>query len=213
MPNIPNLPGVPALTSYLSAPVLLLAGDILRTLFGPLVSRWGIYLSGIPIIPLGSIITFDYTQNYTISDYPTERGSFQSYNKVQQPSLIKVRAACGGSDLERSIFLALIQAQLSTTETYDVLTPETVYRDYNFTHLSFARSAEKGLGLLTVDIWLQQVRLTATTAFTNTQQPGIAGQQGLGNLQPQPIATSGEVAGNGVGGNPIRLTIRPSDAR
>lgn len=210
MPNIPNLPGVPALTSYSVVGAIFLVADTLRAFLGPVFSRWGIYLDGLPVIPLGSTITFDYSEDYTISNYPQERGAFQSYNKVQVPSRIKTRVARGGSDAERSEFLTSIALQMRTTELYDVLTPEGVFSDYNFIHQDQRREASRGLGLVTVDVHLEQVRLSATSEFTNTQNPTEAGRQGLGNLQGQPVAG---VGGAGGFSDPRLAGLTPSSFR
>jgi hypothetical protein len=187
MPAIPNVPGVPALTSYSLPATVLLVGDVLREILGPFASQWGIFRNGFPVIFGDNTVSFDFKQDFTIAEYPTERGGFQSYNKVQVPTEIRVRVSCGGSAARRQAFLASISAQMSTIDLYDVLTPEGVYIGYNFTHRDERRTAERGLGLITCDLWLKEVRLTATSTYTNTAQPGVAGGQGLGNVQPQSV--------------------------
>lgn len=185
MPNIPNVPGVPSLTSYLASAVTLLVADtiglISSILFGP---QWGIFLNGVPVLVADSTVSFEFRQDFPISDYPTEQGGFQSYNKVQLPADIRMRVAAGGSEFKRQAFLDSIDRVINTTDLYDVVTPEKVYLSYCFTHRDFRRSATNGVGLIIVDLWLTEVRVSSAATFTNTQQPGNAGAQALGNVQP-----------------------------
>ena len=51
--------------------------------------------------------------------------------------------------------LQSIDAVMSTTALYDVVTPETVYLGYNFMHRDYDREAER-VGLVVIDIWLQE---------------------------------------------------------
>lgn len=185
MPNIPNVPGVPALRSYAAASsIILLTSDAIRSLLGPLATRWGIFFNGIPVLSADNTISFQYKQDFSLPDYQTERGGFQSYNKVTLPRDIRMRFSAGGFELNRQIFIDSIDAVMNTTDLYDVVTPEKVYLGYNFMHCDYSRSAQDGVGLIVADLWLREIRETATATYQNTQQPGIAGRQGAGNVQP-----------------------------
>lgn len=187
MANVPHVPGVPALPSYSSGVISLLTRDLVSLLLGGIGIQWGIFRSGIPVIFADSTVSFELKQDFPISDYPVEDGGFQSYDKVQLPTDIRIRMATGGSVARRQAFLATIEAVMNTTDLYDVLTPETVYLGYNFVHRDFRRTAQNGLGLIVVDLWLTEVRVTSTATFTNTKQPGDAGSQSIGHVQPQVI--------------------------
>lgn len=190
MPNVPRVPGVPMLRSYSAASIILIAGDLLRALTGLATTRWGIFRNGVPVLVADNVVSFEFKQEFSLSDYPVEQGGFQSYNKVQIPSEIRVRVSAGGSDANRQAFLASIADVINTTDLYDVVTPETVYIGYNFSHRDFRREAREGLGLITVDLWLTEIRQTATATFTSTQQPGVAGRQANGNVQAVTPATA-----------------------
>ena len=184
MANIPKVPGVPNLTSYALNPVVLLVADLIRTVFGR-PAPWGIFLNGASVIAFDSTVAFDLRQDNPISDYPVEEGGFQSYDKVQLPTEIRLRLACGGSVTKRQTFLQTIESVMNTVDLYDIVTPEMVYLGYNFTHRDFRRKADQGNGLIIADLWLTEVRETQQATFSNTQQPSIAGQQNIGNVQPQ----------------------------
>ena len=200
MPFIPDLPGVPPLSSF--APTNLftvLAGDAISALLGFLLPQWGIFLDGIPVLAYDSQISFEFRQDFPISTYPVEQSSFQSYDKVQLPSEIRVRLSAGGSVFNRQAFLATIDAAISTTLLYDVVTPEKVFLNYNFTHRDLVRTADQGVGLIVVDLWLTEVIETATALFQTTQLPGQAGQFGSGYASPTPPSTSVSQSVSGFG--------------
>ena len=186
MVDIPNVPGVPPLPSYSANDIVLLTEDLISLLIGSAGPQWGIFLDGEAVIAADSTISFEYKQDTPVSDYPVEDGGFQSYDKVQLPGDIRMRFTAGGSVANRANFLASIDDVMNTTDLYDVLTPEEVYLSFNFVHRDInKRTASNGVGLIAVDLWLTEIRVTATATFSNTQQPSGAGQQNAGNQQPQ----------------------------
>ena len=70
------------------------------------------------------------------------------------------------------------------------LTPEEAYLNYTFQHRDFARTADSGVGLITVDLWMLEVVETATAQYQNTQQPGDAGQQGSGQTTATSVSSA-----------------------
>lgn len=185
MVSVPKVPGVPTLRSYTAASIVLVTTDLIRSFIGPFFSRWGIYRNGIRVIDADCTVSLEFRQDYSIMDYPVEDGGFQSYNKVNTPSDVRCRFATGGSEIDRRAFIDSIERVMSDTLLYDVLSPEKVYIGYNFSHIDYNRNAKSGAGLLPIDVWLREIRVTATATFPNTQQPGIAGAQSLGDVQPQ----------------------------
>lgn len=202
MADIPNVPGVPPLASYGTNAIVLLTQDLAAVLIGNLEQQWGIFRDGIPVIIADSTISFEFRQDFPISDYPVEAGGFQNYDKVQLPAEIRVRLSAGESIANRQAFLSSIDTVINTTDLYDVLTPEATYLGYNFTHRDFRRRAENGVGLIVVDLWLTEIRETSTATFANTQQPSEAGKQSVGNVQPQTVSASAaaKVQATAVGG-------------
>jgi hypothetical protein len=211
MPDVPNVPGVPFLSSYLSTPSPgLLIGAISSLIPGLQSSLWGIYSQfGIPIIasalsPLSnlilggsvlnfSVIDFEYKRDWSVSNYPVEQGGFQSYDKVQLPFDVRMRVAAGGSVSNRVSLLTLVESIANTVALYNVVTPEEVYLNCNVTHFDYKRTAINGVGVLIIDIWLLEIRETSTTTFSNTQSPTDSGQQGIGNVQPGPSTPAGSL--------------------
>lgn len=184
MADVPNLPGVPALISYAANDVALLVADVISAVGALFGSQWGIFLDGAQAFDYNSVVDFNYKQDWPISDYQLEDGAFQSYDKVQLPFDVKVRVASGGSESEREALLTSVMAAANTLDLYDVVTPEQTYSSCNITHIDFARTATNGVGMIVIDIWFIEIRITSTSTFSNTQQPGVAGQQNSGNVSP-----------------------------
>lgn len=197
MVDVPNLPGVPALPSYSSNPVVLLVSDLVSAANAIFGSPWGIFLNGAQAFDYSSIVDFDFKQDLPVSDYQLEDGGFQSYNKVQLPFDVKVRVASFGDEAGREALITQVAAAANSLDLYDVVTPEKTYPSCNVTHHDYKRSSHSGVGMVVIDIWFVQIRITATSTFTGTQQPGASPQQSTGNVStttPDP-QTQGLVAG------------------
>jgi len=186
MPNIPNVPGVPPLLGYGLNSVALLAADIVTAINLVLGNTgWGIFLNGQKAFDYNSVVDFDYKQDWPTSDYPVEDGGFQSYDKIELPWDVRVRVASGETVADRGLLLGQIRAAAKTLNLYDVVTPEMTYRSCNITHIDYKRTAYNGVGLLMIDIWFIEVRVTSTTTYSTTQSPTTTGQQNTGSVSPQ----------------------------
>lgn len=182
-PNVPNVPGVPALlrdvNAILSDPVLLFT-DLVSSLFGGVLPQWGVYLDGVPVIAADNVVAVGGRKEWGVSDYPVEPNAFESYNKVETPAEFTVRMTAGGTLARREQFLQSVEAAAATNDLYDVVMPERAYASMNITRYDFRRTAQGGLGLMIVDLRLIEVRVTASSAFTDTKSPSSAGQQNNG---------------------------------
>lgn len=149
-------------------------------------------LLGVPnLLPVvASTIEFEFKQDWPISDYPQEQGAFQTYNKVELPSEVRLKLACGGAPATRRTFLDTCQAIAKSFELFDIVTPEIVFTSMSAHHLDWRRGARNGVQLIVVDLWFEKVQVTSTATFATTQQPGIAGQQSVGAVQPQAVSTN-----------------------
>lgn len=190
MPNVPNVPGVPPLSSYASGIVSLLVADAISLLFGTPQGQWGIFLDGEPAFDFNSIAGFGYKQSWVIADYPTDDGGFFSYDKVQLPFDCRLRITSGGTEEERQALIDDVTAAGNTLNLYDIVTPEKIYQNCNVSQISYDRTAISGVGMMVIDVSFQEIRTSQVAAFSNTQEPGSAGQQGGGNVQAQPVGSA-----------------------
>lgn len=185
--NVPRAPGVPPIRRNPLATansVLILVTDLIR-LFGS-TPPWGIYRNGIKIVTADTVAAFDFKRDWSISNYPVEEGAFQSYNKVQIPYDARLRFVAGGDLANRQKLLRSIENIAGDLLLYDVVTPERTWLGMNVTHYDYRKSAANNLGMLTVDVWLEEVRVTATAEFANVKSPSAAGQVNGGTVQPAP---------------------------
>lgn len=161
-------------------------------------SSWGIYpssdLNAAPI-PVDTISAFEIVLDARISDYPVEQGGFASYNKVQTPFEVRVLITRGGTVEQRQETLAAIQAAWQSTDLFDVVTPECVYLDVNVVGVRQQRAADRGNGLMALEVVLRKVRQTATLAFTDTKEP--TGEDAVNQGSVQATATPAATANAG----------------
>lgn len=201
-PNVPQAPGVPPVRrspfGLIATPVTLVADGVrILNLFLP--SKWGIFTAaGGQAFPNTNFIGVEFKQDYRISNYPQEKGAFQSYNKVQTPWDARVTLAMGDSPIPslpslaglpssgesaRAAFLAAIARQCASLDLVTLITPEATYPSANIVHYDYARTSSKGVTLLAIDIWLEEVRVTAQATFTETKSPSGAAQADRGQVQ------------------------------
>ena len=66
---------------------------------------------------------------------------------------------------------------------YDIVTPEVTYQGYNVVNYDYDRNADN-VGLLEIDVWVEEVVIAGSSSFSNTSQPNDQSKTDLGVLQP-----------------------------
>jgi len=187
--------GIPPLLNNASqavANVGLLVADAksIAGMFGASV-KWGIFSGGKAVLTPDSVMSMEYKQEWRIVDYPMEKGAFETYNKVNSPFDARVRVTKGGTVAARQAFLDTIDGLSNSLLTYEVVTPEKTYKSVNVSHYDYRREAMRGNGLLTVDIWLMEIRQTVIPVYTSSKAitapaaPSGADPLVTGTVQPQ----------------------------
>ncbi len=197
-PNVPQLPGVPPVFRDRANEVIGIANDIANLVRPKLThdapgvaagSRavWGIYtLGGALALAVDSVVSVEPHREFRLSDYPTEKGGFQTFNKVATPRETRVSVTKGGSDADRQAFLDTLDDMTASLDLFSVVMPDNVFPDSSLVRYDYVRSQERGATLITVEISFTEVRQTATSAFTDSKAPaGSAAVQG-GPVQAQP---------------------------
>lgn len=194
--NVPNVPGVP---SVLFAPdvgelLTLLEGDALSFFASALQLPWGIYLGVIPVVLADTVTSFNFSQEFTISDFPIENGDFASYNKVYRPFTGTFRFAAGGDSENRQRLFDSIGAIIGDTNSYNLVTSDQVYTGVNLTGQQYARTPTQGLGLLQIDVTVEQVKqvftLTLTDVISSPLDPSQTSQVNDGTVQAMDPSSS-----------------------
>lgn len=190
--TVPRVPGVPSVnfSANVSLPLTFLTADVSFGFgLGSRRAPWGIYQGGSPVVLADNVVSFDYRQQWAISDFPVERGGFQSFNKVYIPYDARFRFTAGGSEANREALLSSIAAIAGLTTVYNIVTPEAIYPSATITHYDYTRTSNNGLGLMIVDVWTQEVRETAARGMSNVSNPVSSPQTNGGAVQAVPATT------------------------
>lgn len=212
-PNVPNVPGVPAIPRLSSGSAITtsLLGALQGSLFRAFQTnaKWGIYndageplgdpskfggivggvLDSIGIGGMLSTINVDYSKETRVSDFPVERGSFASYNKVEMPGNPTVTLAYGGTESDRATFLNQIDDACKSTELFSVVTPDVTYINYSIERYDYERNHSKGASLLQVEISLKEIR-EVSARFAQSDVSSISNPKDVGAF---PNIDSGKV--------------------
>lgn len=200
-PAVPALPGVPPLSriNQFTGNVNAVVGIITKItdLFaGP---QWGIFKDDTPVLIGDAVVGFDYRAERRPAEFPIEDGGFSSYNKVQEPYEGKVSITVGGSNQDRATFMTDAEAILASLELYTIATPEFLYSNVNVSHIDYRRESRRGVTLLTIDFWCQEIRIVAAGEFTDSKEASGADPQNGGTVQPA-NSPAGSQTGNTHGG-------------
>lgn len=207
-PNVPALPGVPALArsnnSQFVGAALNIVGQLLPAgLFGP---KWAILsANGIPVIAPDSFVSFEYREDRKIPTYPMEKGGFQSYNKVAMPFDIRMTLTCSGNGkMKKAEFLAKLDEGMDSIKLVSISTPEKVYENCNLIHYDYRKESIHGATLIIAQLYFQQIRI-AQISTPPTTAPSGASKTPLGQLSPvAPTNSFGSFGANSTGGIGIK---------
>jgi hypothetical protein len=125
-------------------------------------NSWGIYTQTVQkVFDIDSLIDLRYENGGRVSDFPIEKGSFVSYNKVSSPFRAKVRASVGGSKDRIAAFISALDEIVKDTKLYIIITPEKIYLNVNVEYISYSRSCQRGYNLIMADISIKEIRQVA----------------------------------------------------
>lgn len=190
-----GLPPLPASVNVFTGIALLVADAVTQPT--QLASQWGIFLDGEPVVVSDNVLTFGFKKAAHISKYPQEGGAFASYNKVSTPAEPRIRFSGGGSTLDRQNFLASIEPLINDLNLYEIVTPEVTYQNYNVVNYDYDRNADN-VGLLEVDVWVEEIVVAGASTFSNTTSPSDAPQQNNGQVSPLSASPSGTVTSSAI---------------
>jgi len=179
-PGVPNL--LDSSIAFLN-PTEILTSDLVSDYGSGATPLWGLFLSGAPIVVADTVLDFGYQQAWSISDYPVERGGFESYDKVNSPFRVRLQFVSGGSEANRQALLDSIAAIGDQLTLFTAVTPTAIYPSVNVEHYEYRRTSKNGLGLLIVDVSLLEIRQGTAGNFQNTASPSGFQAAPVGNVQ------------------------------
>jgi hypothetical protein len=212
-PDVPALPGVPALVRSANIPpaIQIGLGEVQGILATALQSpvQWGVFdssgnqlgASGAaigaaalaallgPTTPTLANDSTEYSKEMKTASFPVEQGGFANYNKVEMPGEPVVTLIIDGASSvsQRSAFLAAIDAATKSTNLYSVVTPEATYINQSINRYTYRRTAQQGATLLKVELSLSEIR-QVSAALTMASASSLANAQ---NPAAQPSVNNG----------------------
>lgn len=191
IPGIPDIPDFKGLvTSGTDALISFGGATLIRKVFG---NQWGVFNQfGIPILLADTVYSVKYQNGSQIAQAPVEKGTFASYNKVQNPYQATVTMARGGGDVtKRGLFIAQLDALSKSTLLFHVITPEYVHINAAITGYDYAREPQSGARMIVANLYLEEVREAEVTFETKeTKNPEDSATAEAGEKQPQEASQS-----------------------
>lgn len=197
-----------------------MADPTLMTADDPSVSKsastgvYGLYFGagsdneGDLVLSPDSFIGYSYSNESRLSQYPQEAGGFQQYNKVDTPFDVRIRMTKGGKVADVAAFIEVAESLVKATDLtlYDMVTPERTYHSCNITKINHDHQPGHGANMVTMDIHLLEIRVTASAQYSNTNSPTTTGNlsnakspaatdpRNTGTVQPQAPSTTQQTA-------------------
>src|SRR6202022_429710 len=93
----------------------------------------------------------------------------------------------------RTAFINALDAAANSLDLYTIVTPEKTYANANIKSWDYRREISNGPNIIIADLYLREIRQTATAAFSSPQSPSAANVQSQGQVQafsvPTPVVT------------------------
>ncbi|MBH8232407.1 phage baseplate protein, partial [Klebsiella pneumoniae] len=116
-------------------------------------------------------VSVDRYGDAAVTKGPVEKGRYTSYNKVKQPSELRIIFALEGwtafsgslpnltnfSLLSRNNFIQKLDEMKNTASTYNIETPDTVYYSYDLTHFDYFVGSYRGQTLLMANCTFEEI--------------------------------------------------------
>lgn len=158
MPDIPDFKGL--VTSGTSAAISFGGAFAINRVFG---NHWGVYNQfGVPILLADTVYSLQYNNVSQVAQAPLERGTFTSYNKVQNPYKATVTLIRGGaSPAARGAFIGQLEALSRSTLLFHVVTPDYVHRNAAIIGFDYARESQAGARMIAANLHVEEIRETS----------------------------------------------------
>lgn len=191
IPGIPDIPDFKGLvTSGTDALIGFGGAFLINQVFG---NQWGIFNQfGIPVMLVDTVYSLKYQNSSQVSKAPVEKGTFASYNKVQNPYQATVTLIRGGgSAVLRGAFIAQLEALSKSTLLFHIVTPEFVHMNASIVGYDYAREPQGGARLIAANVHLEEIReAVVETETVETANPEDAATADAGEKQVDPASES-----------------------
>lgn len=192
IPGIPDIPDFKGLvTSGTDALISFGGASLIRMVFG---NQWGVFSQfGIPILLADTVYSVNYQNTSQIAQAPVEKGTFASYNKVQNPYQATVVMARGGGDATlRGLFIAQLELLSKSTLLFHIITPEYVHTNAAIIGYDYAREPQSGARMIVASLRLEEVR-EAVVAYESKETANPADSTTVDTGEQQPVETPSSI--------------------
>lgn len=153
---------------------------------GPLPQSASYTKSGQTVFTPTGWISAEAVSDAMVVNSNIENGSFTSYNKIRRPAELRVRFAHEGwtaytgaipnltnfTTLSITELLNTLEDMKNSASTYDIETPDRIYRGYDLIHYDYSKTAKNGQTLLVVSAIFQEIldigEVTISSKSTNS---------------------------------------------
>lgn len=186
IPGIPDIPDFKGLTTGgVDALISFGGATLIRMIFG---NQWGVFNEfGIPIMLADTVHSVRFQNSSQVAQAPVEKGTFASYNKVQNPYQATVTLVKGGGDpAMRGAFIAQLELLAKSTLLFNVVTPEYVHTNAAIVGFDYARNPQDGARMIVATLYLEEVReVEVLYTKEETENPEDAPEEEAGEEQPE----------------------------
>lgn len=169
-PNVPDVDGVPNVPQGPNTPDANYATDTTDPIELEQIDNvpaWGVFDdAGNQVLAPDTIQAFAFNNAYSISKFPIEKGSFTDINKVASPFESRVMMVKGGSDKERSDFLADVFDVLDSLDLFTIVTPECTFPNVNLVDMHYSKINRNGANMLSIDLQFEEIRLAPDAQYS-----------------------------------------------
>lgn len=137
------------------------------------------------VINPDSVVELDFDADSNVNSHPVEQGGFSAYNRVQQPTAIRLLLACQGKNMTRSTFLSTLASLREGTQIVTIATPDASYPNMVLKRYGYKKAADRGAVTIWADTeWAEERSKNVVVSAPPTSQPQGASVSNLGTLQP-----------------------------
>ncbi len=117
-------------------------------------------------VDFSSMLEFSAETSTQLPSEAIEQGSFATYNRVIEPVVIRAKLATTGASDKLQSKLNELKQMATGAKKITVVTPEQKYPNMMLESFDYRRDNNSGVGLLTVELRLKEVREVASAKTT-----------------------------------------------
>ena len=127
-------------------------------------------------VDFSSMLEFSAETSTQLPDEPIEKGSFSTYNRVIEPVVIRAKLATTGTSDKLQSKLDRLKKMAEGMEKITIVTPEQKYPHMMLEGFDYRRDNNNGVGLLTVEMRLKEVREVESAKTTTAVDEPVSAE-------------------------------------